>query len=519
MIKKLTDIALIIKSKWLILASVLVICFFAGSLFSPKIIVAQLYCDDNGGTPCPPDMGSGDGCGWYCVPNESCQRHTCGGHETLPNTVKVRMWDSNGGKWAKSSDQCSPPAVDYSDGVNVVVNKTNKESNPWNCDSNGPFFAFTADSYASSQFIISPPTGGKTDEVKINVPDYGCVIYKRSSPDTCFTDASCSYPTAPDNCSLLRSNIVSADWSVSTTAVTVNAPHFVASGTLDVHIIPPVPTATPVPTVPAPTATTAPAAPTNTPTPTTPASEKPTLTPIPSPSTTPPVTTDNPYSIAIGTKQSLTINIGGGADPNNVHVRFGVKLETAQTKPEIMVRLKAVDLSVSPTPVPSDACQTPGAGQYFYKDIPMVADSSDTYYPKPNAAFSDIYGTTLITSDGWVPLRDLTPSKSYALFVKGPKHRDIKTIDNVTLRSAKAESQNFDWTTKLLEAGDLPDPNHNSLQDCVVNSIDLSLVVDRIGKTDEGALKVADVNYDLVVNANDVAKVVNTLKENDGDDY
>jgi hypothetical protein len=230
-------------------------------------------------------------------------------------------------------------------------------------------------------------------------------------------------------------------------------------------------------------------------------------------------TSDNSYAIAIGTKQSLTINIGGGADPNSVHVRFGVKLETAQFKPEIKVRLKAVDLSVSPTPAPVDTCQTPGAGQSFYKDIPMVADSSGNYYPKPNIGFSDIQGVTYVTADGWVPLRDLAPNKSYALFVKGPKHRDIKMVDNVTLKPAKADSQNLDWTIKPLEMGDLPDPNHNSLQDCAVNSVDLSLIVDRIGKTDEGALKVADVNYDLVVNANDVAKVVKTLEENDSDDY
>jgi len=228
---------------------------------------------------------------------------------------------------------------------------------------------------------------------------------------------------------------------------------------------------------------------------------------------------DNPYSISIGNKQSLTINIGSPADPNSVHVRFGVKLETAQFKPEIKVRLKIVDLSVSPTPAPADTCQTPGAGQSFYKDIPMVADGSGTYHPKPNIGFSDIQGVTYVTADGWVPLRDLAPNKSYALFVKGPKHRDIKMVDNVTLKPAKADSQNFDWTAKLLEVGDLPDPNHESLQDCVVNSVDLSLIVGRIGKTDEGALRVADVNYDLVVNANDVAKVVKTLKENDSDDY
>ena len=227
---------------------------------------------------------------------------------------------------------------------------------------------------------------------------------------------------------------------------------------------------------------------------------------------------DNPYSILIGSKESLTINIGE-VDPNAVHVRFGIKLEAAQFNPEIKVRLKVVDLSVSPTPAPVDTCQSPGAGQYFFRDIPMVADSYGQYYPKADAAFTDARGQVHINSEGWIPLRDLVPDKSYALFVKGPKHRDIKMVDSVTLKSAQAESQYFNWTDKPLPAGDLPDPNNNSRQDCVVNTIDISLVTDRIGKTDQDALDIADVNYDFVVNANDVAKVVNTLDENDEDDY
>lgn len=246
--------------------------------------------------------------------------------------------------------------------------------------------------------------------------------------------------------------------------------------------------------------------------------QTPTLTGTPVLTPTPTSPLDNPYSILIGSKQSLTINIGE-VDPNAVHVRFGVKLETAQFKPEIKVRLKVVDLSVSPTPAPVDTCQSPGAGQYFFRDIPMVADDYGKYFPKPNVTFTDARGQVHINSEGWIPLRDLVPDKSYALFVKGPKHRDIKMVDNVTLKQRQPDSQYFNWTDKPLPPGDLPDPNHGNRQDCIVNTIDISLVTDRIGRTDKEANDIADVNYDFVVNANDVAKVVNTLTESDEDDY
>ncbi len=244
---------------------------------------------------------------------------------------------------------------------------------------------------------------------------------------------------------------------------------------------------------------------------------EPTSTPESTSTPTPPL--DNSYAVPIGEKQSLTINIGGGVDPDAVYVRFKIKLEWAQFKPEIKVRLKAVDLSVSPTPKPADTCQKPGAGEYFYRDIPMVADSYGQYSPKKGATFTDSKGEAQITSEGWVPLRGLTPDKNYALFVKGPKHRDIKMEKSVTLKKAQAISQDFNWTDKLLPPGDLPDPNNNFIQDCVVNSVDLTLAEDRIGRTDKNSLDIADVNYDNIVNASDVSKIVKTLEENEEDDY
>ena len=69
-----------------------------------------------------------------------------------------------------------------------------------------------------------------------------------------------------------------------------------------------------------------------------------------------------------------------------------------------------------------------------------------------------------------------------------------------------------------LEPGDLPNPNDNLLQDCTVNSVDISLMVSRIGSTGGADLQVADVNFDGSVNGNDISKVVNTLSTKPDDD-
>jgi hypothetical protein len=55
-------------------------------------------------------------------------------------------------------------------------------------------------------------------------------------------------------------------------------------------------------------------------------------------------------------------------------------------------------------------------------------------------------------------------------------------------------------------------------QDCTVNSVDLSMLISRIGSIDAGNLAVADVNFDGIVNGNDVSKVVNTLSTKPDDD-
>ena len=92
-------------------------------------------------------------------------------------------------------------------------------------------------------------------------------------------------------------------------------------------------------------------------------------------------------------------------------------------------------------------------------------------------------------------------------------------VTNFVLNSGRPSAQELDWTDKPLEPGDLPDPVNNSgNQDCTVNSIDLSLIEARLSATDQTNLDIADVNYDSVVNGNDISKVVNTLSTRPDDD-
>lgn len=282
------------------------------------------------------------------------------------------------------------------------------------------------------------------------------------------------------------------------------------------------------------------------------------------PSPTPPPPPVGGFTINIGTKDSLTINIGTGptpttgeptptsteptpieptitpggptdvptptviaptVDPSQPNVRFGVSLFGAENTPEIRVRVKVDDLAIKLTPVPGKStfvCQDPGDGQFFLEDIPMIADGSGVYHPKPGGQFSirsqgsESEGT--VSQDGWVPFTGISSGRTYALSIKGPLHRNVKMETSTLLSTGTPASQDFDWSSSPLEPGDLQDPNTGGNQDCVVNSIDLSLIESRIAETDNASLIVADVNYDNVVNGNDVAKVVNTLSTKPDDD-
>lgn len=316
------------------------------------------------------------------------------------------------------------------------------------------------------------------------------------------------------------------------TITIVDAPVATPTPTITLTPVPPTvtPTRTPTP-IPSPTRTPTPTA-TWTPTPTatlTPIpngpSLTPTLTPSPTPTTvisviptvTPPFNTDD-YLISIGTKDSLTINIGAG---EFMYINFKTKLAHVENTPDLILRMRVKDelaFTQNP-PSTTDTCQTPGTGSRdFY--IPVKADESGAYSPSSSTSVTAPSGITLATVelDGWVRLPGLNKDKFYTITLKGPKTRGTKMIEHLKLEGDKPASQDFDWTGNPLFPGDLPDPNNTNRQDCTVNSIDLSLMVDRQGNTDGAALDIADVTYDGVVNGNDISKVVNTLSTKPDDD-
>lgn len=242
--------------------------------------------------------------------------------------------------------------------------------------------------------------------------------------------------------------------------------------------------------------------------------------------------TDSRYLVDIGEKQSLTIQVHGDSR-DEVFVKFKVDV-LAEKKPEIKATLKVVDLEdqlnsgIAATTV---CVQT--EGQYVYTEIPLVPDEVQTvrtdednnmvytYIPKAGSSFRSYVGGDnwiAITEDGWLPLVGLTSGKRYSLSVKGEKHRDMKMVDNFILNTGKNDSQTFDWTDNYLEVGDLSDPNNALKQDCTVNSVDISLVVSRIGKTDDDNTYIGDVNYDWVINGHDVSQIVHTLSTRPDDD-
>lgn len=148
----------------------------------------------------------------------------------------------------------------------------------------------------------------------------------------------------------------------------------------------------------------------------------------------------------------------------------------------------------------------------------MTADINGIYRPKPNTVFTAGQQLASIGSDGWLPLTGLPADRIYSIGVKGSHHRNSTLNSRVVLHGGQPVLQDFDWTFKLLEPGDLPDPNNSSTQDCIVNSIDLSMAEARIGTTDPFNNSIADVNYDKVINGNDVSKIVNTLSFKPDDD-
>jgi len=135
-----------------------------------------------------------------------------------------------------------------------------------------------------------------------------------------------------------------------------------------------------------------------------------------------------------------------------------------------------------------------------------------SYVEKKN---SDIKGSWLGSG-----IFNALPGSDYTIFIKGPKHIQKKICENEPKEPLGAEgsyycrsdqslsiSQNssFDFSKITLLVGDLPK------QDGVVNSYDTSLVRNNLGRNDEEALKLADVNLDGRVNTQDYSLIIYAL--------
>lgn len=238
------------------------------------------------------------------------------------------------------------------------------------------------------------------------------------------------------------------------------------------------------------------------------------------------------FEIPIGEKDQLVIDIGGEGPtptgglptdvPGNVpQITFSAVLAHTQSNPDMYFRLRVKDelyFLDNPGVVLNPSCTTPGPGDKdFY--IPMRAQGT-IYKPVPSINIPVPSGVNVadVTADGWVILNGVSQNRYYSLLLKAPLFRGSEMAEHVFLKGGQKPEQVFSWINNPLEPGDLPNPNNQMLQDCTVNSIDISLIVARIGSTNTPDLSVGDVNFDNIVNGNDVSKVVNTLSTKPDDD-
>lgn len=243
-----------------------------------------------------------------------------------------------------------------------------------------------------------------------------------------------------------------------------------------------------------------------------------TLTPIP----TPPSGRDK-YLIDVGDKQSLVINIGAAIAPQ---IKFKAKLASVRSTPDMYLKLRVKDELAfmdrqNDASAAASSCNNPVLpDKDFY--IPVKADANGVYSPVQQITTPAPGGASVavVSAEGWVMLDGVVPGRYYTLYLKGPKTRKSRMLEHFNLQPNQTGTQDYDWTGKPLDPGDLPDPGNSNQQDCTINSADWSLVMGRIGsnQTDSAALGVADVNYTGDVNALDSIAILDTLKLRPDDD-
>ena len=182
-------------------------------------------------------------------------------------------------------------------------------------------------------------------------------------------------------------------------------------------------------------------------------------------------------SLNINQKTEGSYTVTGDAQ---TYVNFKIKFRgMSDAKPNLKVSLRVIDENKIKEP------------KYDFEKIEITADDNKVYSPKD-----------------WVPLSGIAPAQNYTLLIKGPKHLQKRMVKRIELFSGKDTRNNFDWTdnAKNLDPGDLPP------QDGVCNGVDASRIIERYGSSVAEDLITADLNYDNIVNANDLSLLLGTLE-------
>jgi hypothetical protein len=204
-------------------------------------------------------------------------------------------------------------------------------------------------------------------------------------------------------------------------------------------------------------------------------------------------TTSKTFLTADNQNGSYTFVDSGNSPVLNFKVKFqGVTTKRADQK--VTVIAKKTDTNVTKT----------------YSNIVVTANDSGIY-------------------SGSVVLADFSAGDKFNIFIKGSKHLAKRFCkNNQTDRCISSDTtgitltvgnNDLDFSSLVLEAGDLPNPNEDGEQDGVVNSVDFSLIESRVGQTGADELVIADLNLDGIVNWGDVGLLLDTLGTRYEDEY
>lgn len=206
--------------------------------------------------------------------------------------------------------------------------------------------------------------------------------------------------------------------------------------------------------------------------------------------------TDDPYTVGkrsgvikVGEDVSDEPDISSGPDQGGatVNVAMTLRLQGVPTRPN---RPRPVGMKIGF----GDA----GMAKTKYTNATFNFDDNGLLRGSVSMALSSLRGLkTLIKCDHCIQKKicDSTPTES----VPG-----IYVCDKGKI-NLKAGSNQLDLSTVLLLVGDLGE------QDGITNSFDIALVRNNFGRSDDEALKVADLNYDGEVNQLDYALVIRAL--------